>query len=154
VTIGIKLFEGDHGRILEPENLDAEDYYLKWDRVQRAWIPAEGGGGGGSNIETGPNLTDSNQTLVTSERYVMLVGTATQARTITLTPSATPARAFQIEIGTQDFNIAVANGGPAGTAGLFSYTVPAGQRQAVFFVSDGTNVSVTAAVPLAEEPTP
>lgn len=106
-----------------------------------------------TKIATGTNLTDANQTLATSQRYVMAAGTTTANRTKTLTPSATAARGFQLEVGTQGNDVIVQNGGPGGTAGLFSYTVPAGQRQAVFFVGDGTNVSVTAAMPLAVEPT-
>lgn len=106
-----------------------------------------------TKLATGANLTDADQTLATSQRYVMSAGTTSATRTKTLTPSATAARGFQIEVGTQGNDVILQNGGPGGTAGLFSYTVPAGQRQAVFFVGDGTNVSVTAAMPLAVEPT-
>ncbi len=51
----------------------------------------------GTPLLTGTALTDANQTLATSERYFMLAGTTTAARTKTLTPGAAGA-GFLIEI--------------------------------------------------------
>lgn len=105
-----------------------------------------------AKFATGTDLTNADQTLATSQRYVMPAGTTTAPRTKTLTPNATAARAFQLEIGTQGHNVTIQNGGPGGTSGQGTFVVLAGQKMAVFFVSDGTDVSVTAAMPLAEEP--
>lgn len=105
-----------------------------------------------TKFATGANLTDADQTLVTSERYVMPAGTTTATRTKTLTPSGTAALGFQLEIGTQGHDVVIQNGGPGGTSGQGSFTVTAGQRRAVLFISDGTDVVVTGAMPLALEP--
>jgi hypothetical protein len=105
-----------------------------------------------TRLATGANLTNADQTLATSQRYVMVAGTTTAPRAKTLTPSGTAGRGFQIEIGTQGHNVTVENGGPGGTSGLASFTVTAGQKFALFFVSDGTDVSLTAAMPLGVEP--
>lgn len=128
---GVASFNGRTGAIL-PQSSDYAPFYTA--------------------LATGALLTDANQTLATSQRYVMSAGTTTAVRTKTLTPSGTAARGFQIEIGTQANDVIVQNGGPGGTAGLFSFTVPAGSRFALFFISDGTDVQVTAAMPLAAEP--
>jgi len=102
-------------------------------------------------LARGTNLTNADQTLATAQRYVMLDGLTTAVRTKTLTPP-TAGRGFLIEVGTQGNNVVVQNGGAGGTAGLFSYTVVAGTRYALFFVSDGTDVSLAAAMPLGAEP--
>lgn len=105
-----------------------------------------------TRLATGALLTDADETLAVSQRYVMAAGTTTAARVKSLTPSGTAARGFQLEIGTQDDDVTVQNDGPGGTSGLASYTVPAGQKFALFFVSDGTDVTCTAAMPLDVEP--
>jgi len=101
-------------------------------------------------LQTGTNLTNANQTLTTAQRYVMLPGVTSATRTKTLTPPAS-GRGFQIEIGTQGNDVIVVNGG-AQSGGLFTFTVTAGARFALFWVSDGTDVSLAVAMPLGAEP--
>lgn len=102
----------------------------------------------GTPLLTGAALTDANQTLATSERYVLLPGTLTGAHTLKLTPGANGA-GFVLEIGTQAFNYTIDNDGPAlGTL----YTVVAGTKFAVWVSSDGTDLINPTFVPLGVEP--
>lgn len=105
---------------------------------------------GDTPLDTGPGLIDASSTVATTRRHVMLAGTATAIRTKTLTPGAA-GTGFLIEIGTQAFNVLCVNGGPS-SGGLFTHTTTAGAREAQFWVSDGTDVSLCVALPLGAEP--
>lgn len=94
----------------------------------------------------GTALTDADQTLATTGRYVQVAGSITAARNKTVTPNASP-KYFTIEVGTQAFNEVITNGGPNGG----SYTVLAGAKEVVTCLSDGTDVNFSAA-PLGVEP--
>lgn len=94
----------------------------------------------------GTALTDADQALAVTGRYVQIEGSITAIRTKTLTPNALP-KYFTVEVGTQAFNEVITNGGPNGG----SYTVVAGNKEVVTALSDGTDV-VFSAAPLGVEP--
>lgn len=102
-------------------------------------------------MQTGTALTDANQTLTVSQRYVQLAGSITADRAKTITPPATPGAGFLIEVGTQGagLDVNVINGGPLG--GTLA-TVPGGTRAAVWCVSDGANMTQPVVMPLGAEP--
>jgi len=102
----------------------------------------------GTPLLTGTALTNADQTLATSERYVMLPGVTSAIRTKTLTPGANGA-GFLVEIGTQGNNVVLVNGG---TAGGTLYTVLAGTKFAVWVTSDGTDLVNPTFMPLGAEP--
>ena len=106
-------------------------------------------GASDDSLQTGPALTNADQTLTTVQRYVLQVGVLTAQRTKTVTPN-TSAYGFPIAVGTQGFDTLLTNGGPNGG----TFTVPAGSRLVVWVLSDGIDVVFGPASPLAEEPTP
>jgi hypothetical protein len=122
---------------------DGTDWWVWW---------VSSGTGNGTPLATGAQRTDANATVTVAQRYVLPAGTLTVDRTLTITPPAQSGAGFLIEVGTQGAGLdyAIANGGPsAGTL----YTVLGGTRFAVWAVSDGTNMNLSAFMPLGEEPT-
>jgi hypothetical protein len=105
----------------------------------------------GTALATGTNLTDGNATITVAQRYVLPASTLSTDRTLTITPPATVGAGFLIEVGTQGSgnDYLINNGGPgAGTL----YTVVGATRFAVWAVSNGTDMLLSAIMPLGAEP--
>ena len=118
--------------------------------VQRVGAALVGVSASGTSLQSSA-LTDADQTLTISQRYVQAAGSISVDRTKTLTPPATPGAAMLIEVGTQGagLDVIIVNGGVLG--GTLA-TVVAGTRMAVWIVSDGANMVLAALIPLGAEP--
>jgi hypothetical protein len=114
-------------------------------------VPLGGGGssGGGTALQS-VALTDADQTLTISQRYVQAAASITVDRTKTITPPSAGS-GMLFEVGTQGagLDVIIVNGGPLGGT---LYTVVGGTRMAVWITSNGVDVFLAATLPLGAEP--